>query len=101
MNMKQWSFAAFSDWLTSKAEALREKGFSVELQHHDAERSSIRLRAESTVRLGELTVWDDGMAHEAVLDLASGDFIHERDGFQLDGDWPVQLGAFFEHTMSK
>jgi hypothetical protein len=101
MKTKQWSFNAFSVWLTSKAERLREEGFSVEVGQHEGERSSIRLRAENIVYLGELTVWDDGMAHAAVIRLDSGDFIYERDGLQLDCDWPDHLDVFFGHIMGK
>lgn len=99
MSTAQWSFEMFTDWLTDKAHMLRERGYIVELQLNDHERSSIRLRVESNTRVGELTVWNDGMSHEAVVDLPSGDFIHERDGFQLADGWASDLELFFERTM--
>jgi hypothetical protein len=98
MNTKDWSFEKFSDWLKAKSENLREEGFVVELQPNDAPRSSIRLRAERETRVGELTVWDDGMASEAVIDLEVGDFVHMRDGTQLNSEWENQLEEFFDQT---
>jgi hypothetical protein len=98
MNTQNWSFEEFSDWLTTISEALREGGFIVEIQLNDAPRSSIRLRAERGTRVGELTVWDDGMASEAVIDLQAGDFVHMHDGTQLTCEWENQLEVFFEQT---
>lgn len=98
MNTQNWSFQKFSDWLTAKSEAFREDGFIIELQLNDAPRSSIRLRAEREARVGELTVWDDGMASEAVIDLQAGDFVYMHDGIQLSSEWEHQLEEFFEQT---
>lgn len=98
MNTPNWSFENFYGWLTTKSETLREEGFIVELQRNDAPRSSIRLRAERGARVGELTVWDDGMASEAVIDLNAGDFVHMHDGARLNGEWENQLEEFFEQT---
>lgn len=98
MSNEHWSFEKFTPWLYAKADALRRDGFSVDIQSNAISRRSIRLRAEKNSLAGELTVWDDGSAHEAVLDLKSGEFIHEKDGFSLEGDWPNQLQMFFSRT---
>ena len=99
MNADHWTFDAFATWLTAKSEILRAGGFTVELQRHDGPRASIRLKAERSPRVGELTVWDDGMASEAVIDLQVGDFVHMRDGTQLSGGWAGQLEGFFNETL--
>jgi hypothetical protein len=98
MKTQNWSFKEFSGWLTTKCDALREEGFIAELQRNDAPRSSIRLRAERGARVGELTVWDDGMASEAVIDLNAGDFVHMQDGTRLTSEWENQLEEFFQQT---
>jgi len=98
MSEEKWTFDIFVKWLTKKSDEFRADGFIVELQHHDGPRSSIRLKAERSARVGELTVWDDGMASEAVIDLQVGDFVHMRDGTQLSGDWELQLAEFFDET---
>jgi len=98
MSADNWTFDTFATWLTVKSEAFRADGFIIELQRHDGPRSSIRLKAERSARVGELTVWDDGMASEAVIDLQVGDFVHMRDGTQLSGDWESQLAPFFDET---
>jgi hypothetical protein len=98
VNIQNWSFEEFCGWLTTKCEVLREESFVIELQRNDAPRSSIRLRAERGTRVGELTVWDDGTASEAVIDLKVGDFVHMHDGIQLTSEWDNQLGVFFDQT---
>lgn len=96
MNIQGWSFRTFEDWLTSKSDVLRADGFIIELQRNESPCASIRLRAEYSERVGELTVWDTGMASEAIIDLQIGSFIHMRDGIQLCGDWAIQLAEFFD-----
>jgi hypothetical protein len=98
MSADNWTFDVFSNWLTRKSEVFRENGYIVELQRHDGPRSSIRLRAERSGRVGELTVWDDGMASEAVIDLKIGAFVHMRDGTILTHAWDRQLEEFFRET---
>ena len=95
-----WAFDVFSAWLSNRAAALQDAGMSVEFQRQDGPRASVRLRAESLARIGELTVWSDGTAHEAVLDLSSGNFVYERDGTQLEGDDSGQLAIFFAETVA-
>ena len=97
MSNSTWSFAGFVQWLLTKSEALRESGATVELDVHQTPRASARLRIERGRRLAELTVWDDGAAHMAVIDLPSGDFIFERDGMSLaEASSSSGLKEFFE-----
>jgi hypothetical protein len=98
MSNATWSFAYFVRWLRTKSESLRASGATVELDVHESHRASARLRVESGKRLGELTVWDDGSAHMAVIDLQSGDFVFERDGVSLAEapSPPSALNEFFE-----
>jgi hypothetical protein len=98
MKIENWSFEQFSNWLTLKSRVLREEGYTVEIQHNNEVRPSIRLRAERVNRVGELTVWNDGAVSEAVIDLKAGDFVHMRDGNRLDSDWENQLRVFFLQT---
>jgi len=52
---------------------------------------------ERNLRLGELTVWEDGAAHMVVLDLHSGVIVFERDGVSLASAPPeVTLKDFFD-----
>ncbi len=83
MSNVTWSFADFARWLRTKSEALKGTGAIVEFDLQETPRASARLRVEHGKRLGELTVWDDGAAHMAVMDLPSGDFVFERDGVSL------------------
>lgn len=85
MNNASWSFADFVRWLRTKSENLREVGATIEFQINETPRASARLKVERGRQLGELTVWEDGVAHMAVLDLGSGDFVFERDGVLLAG----------------
>jgi hypothetical protein len=97
MSNASWSFADFVRWLRTKSEALRGLGATVDLDVHESPRASARLRVDRGKRLGELTVWDDGAAHMAVIDLQSGDFVFERDGVSLaQTPPPGWLNEFFE-----
>ena len=78
-----------------KAEAMREQGFAVDFQQNSSPRPSVRLRTEGKKKVSEIIVWDDANTHEAIVDLTSGDFIHERDGYRLQSDWAHQLADFF------
>jgi len=97
MSNATWSFADFVRWLRTKSEALKGSGATVEFDFHETSRASARLRVEHGKRLGELTVWDDGVAHMAVMDLPSGDFVFERDGVSLaEALPPSELQEFFD-----
>ncbi len=93
-----WSFPDFVVWLRAKSEAFKGLNAVIEFDVQNAARASARLRVERGKRLGELTVWDDGAAHMAVLDLQSGDFVFERDGVSF-AETPAERGLkeFFEH----
>jgi hypothetical protein len=96
MSIVRWSFAEFIRWLRCESVLLKDEGFLVELQVSDATRPSARLRAEKKLLVGELTVWDDGATHVAVVDLRSGEFIFERDGLSLASIAPEEgLKPFF------
>ena len=96
MNNVPWSFSDFVRWLRAKSEILRRSGSTIEFQVNETSRASVRLRVENGRQLGELTVWDDGAAHMAVLDLTSGGFVFERDGVSLAGASPSsELNEFF------
>ena len=99
MTREKWNFYEFSNWLVRQCEFLRSKEFIIELQKNDAPRSSIRLRAEGSNRIGELIVWDDGISSQAVADLKIGDFLYMRDGIILGCDWALQLKPFFVCTL--
>jgi hypothetical protein len=97
MNNEHWSFSDFVRWLRAKSETLRGLGATVEFQINDTARASVRLRIEHGQNLGELIAWDDGAAQMSVLDLASGDFVFERDGVSLSGAASSsELNEFFE-----
>jgi hypothetical protein len=85
MTQTTWSFSKFAEWLRARVDLLREAGSVAELEIQRAPRASVRCRVERGTRLGELTVWDDGSAHMAVVDLASGEFVFERDGVSVAG----------------
>ena len=92
-----WSFADFIQGLRAKSGTLRAAGATVEFDVHETPRASARLRVERGMRLGELTVWEDGSAHMAVINLSSGDFVFERDGVSLvEAASPSGLEEFFE-----
>lgn len=96
MTEHRWSFDEFVQQLRTECEVLERQGASVELEVRSDKRSSARLRAEQGSWLGELTAWDDGAAHVAVLDLRSGDFVFEQDGISLaDESSEVALTEFF------
>ena len=102
MSSITWSFADFVRWLRTKSEALTGSGAIVEFEVHETPRASARLRAEQGKRLGELTVWDDGSAHMAVIDVQSGDFVFERDGVSLvEAPFPSALSEFFEQLETR
>jgi len=97
-----WSFDNAVRWLREKSGTLEESGVIVELEVHDTGRGSARLRVERGWRLGELTVWSDGIAHMAVLDLPSGDFILERDGVPLtEAPFEAAFKDFFDEVERK
>jgi hypothetical protein len=97
MNNVTWSFSDFVRWLRTKSETLRGLGATIDFHVNEAFRASVRLRVERGKQLGELTVWEDGAAHMAVLDLASGDFVFERDGVSLaEASSSSELKEFFE-----
>lgn len=102
MNTIAWSFSDFVRWLRTKCEALQRQGAVVELAIHESGRGSARLRIEHGKRLSELTVWDDGFAHMAVVDLLSGGFVFERDGVSL-ANLPVDSGLkeFLDHALTE
>lgn len=94
MNSHNWSFQNFSKWLSAQSSILQNDDFTVELHHNSEFRPSIRLKAERRGRIGELTVWEDRAASEAVIDLESGDFVYMRDGTTLGNNWESQLSDF-------
>lgn len=97
MSSVNWSFSDFVVWLRVKCEEIKELNSVIHLDVQNTARASVRLRIERGMRLGELTVWDDGTAHMAVLDLQSGDFVFERDGVSLsDTSAETGLRSFFE-----
>lgn len=101
MSSADWSFVEFAGWLRTKSELLSAEGAVIGFEHVETGRASVRLRIENGMRLGELTVWDDGCAHMAVVDLGSNDFIYERDGVCL-AKAPIEegLGEFFKFVGS-
>jgi hypothetical protein len=85
MSNVNWSFLDFVQWVRAQGEALERLGAGVELHVQESGRPSVRLRVERGKCLGELTVWGDGTAHMAIVDIQSGEFVFERDGVSVDG----------------
>lgn len=94
MSIANWSFAEAIAWLRTRGEGFSCSGASVEL---DVRPASVRLRVETRRRLGELTVWENGVAHMAVVELGSGAVVFERDGESLMGaPLEIALQGFFD-----
>jgi hypothetical protein len=85
MSNPRWSYREFVRWLESEGDRLAALGAAVEFHVQRGRSPSVRLRVELGMRLSELTVWEDGSAHVAVVDLESGDFVFERDGISVAG----------------
>lgn len=96
MNRPMWSFVEFSKWLFERCSRLRERGSVVAFEVYPFGRASVRVRIEQQRHLGELTAWDDGSAHFAVVDIPSGDFELERDGVSLLAGPEDALKEFFD-----
>lgn len=73
------------------------KGYLVELQMDGATGQSMRLRIESTDKLGELLLWDTMLYDEYVASLNTGDYLLESYGKVIDLSTPSQLDTFFAH----
>lgn len=98
MTQTTWSFSEFTEWLRARVDLIGQPGAVAELESRRAPRASVRCRVESGTRLGELTVWDDGSAHMAVVDLGSGEFVFERDGVSVAGGGSEHgLAEFFAY----
>jgi len=91
----------FVGWLQAKSKVLERAGVVIELEVNSDIQPSVRLRAERDSSLAELTVWDDGTAHMAVVNLQSGDFVFEQDGMSLaNNSWEIKLEGFFSYLTS-
>lgn len=101
MTVRRWSFDSFVQQMRSEGEALAHNRASVEIEVQQDMRPSVRLRVEHNGCLGELTAWEGGTAHVAVVDLRSGDFVLERDAVDLgDESSELTLRLFFNYFRS-
>jgi hypothetical protein len=101
-NLTYWSFQNFTEWLSQKAEKLKQQGCSVEFHVQTEMQSTARLRVENAAFLGELIVWENGHANQIIASLETGNYLFESDGKPVGSPpYDIALQRFFNYFKAK